>query len=75
LCRSRAPIDSKGCGRFLLADALLRAIRSEIASFAVVVDAKEDGSRRFYELEGFIPFPDQPMKLFRRIADIKKLFE
>jgi GNAT superfamily N-acetyltransferase len=75
LCRSRAPIDSTGYGRFLLADALHRAIRSEIASIAVVVDAKDDGSRRFYEREGFNPFPDQPMKLFRPIAAIKKLFE
>ena len=65
----------KGYGRFLLADALHRVVRSEIASFAVVVDAKDDGARRFYEREGFLPFPDQPMKLFRPVADIRKLFE
>ncbi len=42
----------KGHGRFLLADALFRAARSEIASFAVIVDAPEDeGARRFYERE------------------------
>ena len=39
----------KGYGRFLLADALLRAIRSEIASFAVLVDAKDEATRRFCE--------------------------
>lgn len=29
----------RGYGRFLLADALFRAVRSEIASFAIIVDA------------------------------------
>jgi hypothetical protein len=60
----------KGCGRFLLADALYRAARSEIASFALIVDAKDDNARRFHERESFLPFPDQPMKLFRPKADI-----
>jgi GNAT superfamily N-acetyltransferase len=46
----------KGYGRFLLADALHRAVRSEIASFAVIVDAKDDNARRFYERESFLPF-------------------
>ena len=64
----------KGYGRFLLADALFRAVRSEIASFAVVVDAKNETARRFYERESFLPLPDQPMRLFRPMADIAKLF-
>jgi len=64
----------KGYGRFLLADALYRALRSEIASFAVIVDAKDESARRFYERESFLPFPDQPMKLFRPMTDIERLF-
>ncbi len=64
----------KGYGRFLLADALYRAAQSEIASFAVIVDAKDENARRFYERESFLPFPDQPMKLFRPMADIRRLF-
>jgi GNAT superfamily N-acetyltransferase len=64
----------KGYGRFLLADALYRVARNEIASFAVVVDAKDEAARRFYERESFLPFADQPMKLFRPVADIKQLF-
>ncbi|HXZ01257.1 MAG TPA: GNAT family N-acetyltransferase [Stellaceae bacterium] len=64
----------KGYGRFLLADALYRAARSEIASFAVIVDAKDDSARRFYERESFLPLPDQPLKLFRPMADIRRLF-
>lgn len=64
----------KGYGRFLLADALHRSVRSEIASCAVIIDAKDDNSRRFYERESFLPLPDQRMKLFRPIADIAVLF-
>lgn len=65
---------AKGYGRFLLADALYRACQSEIAAFAVVVDAKDAHARRFYERESFLPLPDQPMKLFRPLADIRPLF-
>jgi len=62
-------------GRFLLADALHRAVRSEIASFAIVVEAKDEAARRFYERESFLPFPDQPLRLFRSMADIARLYE
>lgn len=65
----------RGYGRFLLADALFRAVRSEIASFAVVVDAKDEAARRFYQRESFLPFRDQPLRLFRPMADIRRLFD
>lgn len=65
----------QGYGRFLLANSLLRALRSEIASFAVIVDAKDEAARRFYARESFLQFPDEPMKLFRPMADIARLFE
>ncbi|UWU17060.1 GNAT family N-acetyltransferase (plasmid) [Rhizobium sullae] len=65
----------KGYGRFLLADALFRAVRSEIASFAVIVDAKDENAHLFYERESFFQFPDQPLKLFRPMADIAQLFK
>jgi GNAT superfamily N-acetyltransferase len=52
-----------------------RCVRSEIASFAVVVDVKGEDARRFYQRESFLPFPDQPMKLFRPMADIAELFK
>ncbi|UVK44900.1 GNAT family N-acetyltransferase [Mesorhizobium sp. AR07] len=64
----------KGYGRYLLADALFRSLGSEIASFAVIVDAKDENARRFYERESFLPFPDQPMKLFLPMADVAELF-
>jgi GNAT superfamily N-acetyltransferase len=65
----------KGYGRFLLADALCRSARSEIASFAVIVDAKDENARRFSERESFLPFPDRPMTLFRPMAEIRQLFD
>jgi GNAT superfamily N-acetyltransferase len=64
----------RGYGRYLLADALFRSLGSEIASFAVIVDAKDENARRFYERESFLPFPDQPMKLFLPMTDIAELF-
>jgi GNAT superfamily N-acetyltransferase len=68
-------MQGRGYGRFLLADALHRALRSEIASFAVVVDAKDAAALRFYQRESFLQFPDQPTKLFRPMADIARLFQ
>ncbi len=64
-----------GYGRFLLADALFRSVRSEIASFAVIVEAKDENARRFYERESFLSLPDQPMKLFRPMTDITEMFK
>ncbi|MDD2676299.1 MAG: GNAT family N-acetyltransferase [Methylacidiphilaceae bacterium] len=67
-------LQGQGCGRYLFADALHRAVRSEIASFAVIVEAKEEAARRFYLRESFLPLPDQPMKLFRPMKHLAKLF-
>jgi len=53
-------------GRILLADALLRAASSEIASFAIIVDAKNEEARSFCERESFLPFPDHPYRCFAR---------
>jgi hypothetical protein len=53
-------------GRFLLPDALFRTVHSDIASFAVVVDAKDEAARRFHERESFLPFPDQRSRCFGR---------
>jgi GNAT superfamily N-acetyltransferase len=65
----------KGYGRYLLADALQRVVYSEIACFAIIVEAKDEAARRFYERESFLAFQDQPLKLFRPVADIAKIFE
>ena len=60
--------------RAMLADALFRAFRSEIASFAVIVDAEDESARRFYQRESFLSLPEQPMKLFLPMADMAQLF-
>jgi predicted GNAT family N-acyltransferase len=41
-------------GAALLWDAVLRAARSEIAAFALVVDAKDDLAAAFYRHHGFV---------------------
>ena len=64
----------KGYGRFLLADALYRAMRNEIASFAVIVDAKDDQAAAFYLKHGFTPFESRPLSMFLPIATALKLF-
>jgi ribosomal protein S18 acetylase RimI-like enzyme len=43
-------------GAALLADAAVRALRSEVAVFALVVDAKDDAAEAFYRHHGFESF-------------------
>ncbi|TAF05246.1 MAG: GNAT family N-acetyltransferase [Nostocales cyanobacterium] len=62
----------QGLGTFLLLDALHRSKNSEVASMAVVVDAKNEQARAFYEYHQFIPFPSQPLKLYFPMATILK---
>jgi len=62
-----------GLGRFLLVDAIMRAVRSEIASFALVLDAKDEATASFYERESFIRLPGTPIRLLRRMDDLAGL--
>lgn len=50
-------------GAMLLVDALLRSIRSDVAVFAVVVDAKDDVAEGFYRHHGFVSFGSLPCQL------------
>ena len=50
-------------GAALLADAALRALRSEVAVFALVVDAKDDAAVAFYRRHGFEAYGAQPRQL------------
>ena len=65
----------KGLGSDLLMDALYRALRASatVASYAVVVDAKE-GARDFYLKHEFIPFPASADRLFLPIKTIQLMF-
>ena len=62
----------QGLGGALLADALDRAARSEIAAFALVVDAKDEAAGAFYRHHGFIPLPDSPLTLFLPLATLQR---
>ena len=63
----------QGLGGALLADALTRAARSEIAAFALMVDAKDEAAAAFYVHHGLIAFPDSPLTLFLPLATVHHL--
>ena len=50
-------------GGALLADAAIRALRSEVAVFALVVDAKDDAAEAFYRHHGFARFGTKARQL------------
>jgi GNAT superfamily N-acetyltransferase len=64
----------KRYGELLLLDAFSRALRSEIASYAFVVDAKDDTAARFYCRYGFAPLVPGSGRLFMPMTEIAKLF-
>jgi ribosomal protein S18 acetylase RimI-like enzyme len=61
----------QGLGGALLADALDRAARSEIAAYALMVDAKDESAADFYQHHGFIALPDSPRTLFLPLATVR----
>jgi GNAT superfamily N-acetyltransferase len=66
----------RGIGQLLLLDALHRVLlhSREVASAAVVVDAKDVTARNFYLRHDFIPLPGNPNRLFYLVKTIEKLF-
>lgn len=62
----------KGVGKRLLADALKRvlAIRSDIAVYAMVVDAIDNSAQNFYENFGFIRLMNNGSRLFLPLKSI-----
>jgi ribosomal protein S18 acetylase RimI-like enzyme len=63
-------LKGQGLGGALLADALDRAARSEIAAYALMVDAKDEAAAAFYRHHGFIALPDLPLTLFLPLATV-----
>jgi GNAT superfamily N-acetyltransferase len=61
----------QGLGGALLADALDRAARSEIAAHALIVDAKAEPAAAFCRHHGFIALPDSPLTLFLPLATVQ----
>lgn len=75
---ARLAVDStvkgKGLGAALLHDALARTLQAaDIAGIrAVIVHAKDDDARRFYEHFDFEPSPTDPYHLYLLIKDLRK---
>jgi GNAT superfamily N-acetyltransferase len=63
----------RGLGAALVADAMRRILRAaDIAGVrAMLVHAKDDGAKAFYEHLGFEPFPGGPLTLYRLLKDIQ----
>jgi GNAT superfamily N-acetyltransferase len=55
-------------GAALLWDAIARSLRSEIAVFALIVDAKDEQANAFYLHHGFLPFGSRPSQLMLPLA-------
>jgi predicted GNAT family N-acyltransferase len=66
----------RGTGELLLMNALERCLIAsrQVASWATVVDAKDDEGAHFYKNYGFESFPSRPLKLFLPTATIEKIF-
>lgn len=61
----------QGLGGALLADALDRSVRSDIAAYALIVDAKDESAAAFYRHHGFIALPDSASTLFLPLATVR----
>jgi GNAT superfamily N-acetyltransferase len=64
-------------GTRLLAEALRRAVAASDAAAArvVVVDAIDERAAGFYRERGFTASPEDPLRLFRKISDIRRTIE
>jgi GNAT superfamily N-acetyltransferase len=70
----RDDLKGRGHGEYMVFHALSRAARvaDEIGGYAVFVDAKDEKAAAFYKKYGFIPFPDDPLTLCLKFADIPR---
>ena len=64
----------RGLGELILADAIKRVLRASeaLAVHALVVDAKDDHARTFYERYGFVAFVDTPNRLYLPLDAVRK---
>ncbi len=67
----------QGLGEVLLMDALHRSLvlSEQVASAAVIVDAKNDQARRFYLKYGFLELPGISGRLFLPMKTVEQLFQ
>lgn len=64
-------MQGRGLGAALLADAFQRVARSDVACWAMVVDAKDDAAAVFYSRFGFRPLGANPLQLFLPMAEAR----
>lgn len=64
----------RGLGQLMLLDAFSRTLRSDIAAFAFIVDARDDAAANFYTANSFLPLAADGSRLFLPMAEIAKLF-
>ena len=62
----RADQRGRGLGKLLIGCAVDRCLkaRTEVAAYALIVDAKDANAQAFYEHFGFTPLTDRPMTLY-----------
>ena len=76
---ARLAVDTRyqrqGLGELLLADALQRCLRlsEEIGMIGVVVDAKDEKARGWYERYEFERLPDSPLTLWLPTAALSRI--
>ncbi len=63
---SRADQQGRGVGRLLMGCAVDRCLkaREQVAAYALIVDAKDDRARSFYEHYGFTAFAGRPLAMY-----------
>jgi ribosomal protein S18 acetylase RimI-like enzyme len=63
----------RGVGAMLLAEALRKAIPAgEVAAARlIVVDAVDEDAAAFYQRYGFVRTPENPLRLYRRMKDVR----
>lgn len=66
-----------GLGKFLIFDAFERILEAAetIAAYAIVVDAKDEQSRKFYEKFDFISYENYPFSMFLPIETMRKIIQ
>jgi GNAT superfamily N-acetyltransferase len=64
----------RGLGQHMLLDAFARSLRSDIATWAIVVDAKDEQAAAFYRAHDFLPLTTSGRQLFMPMARVARLF-
>ncbi|MCB0408094.1 MAG: GNAT family N-acetyltransferase [Bdellovibrionales bacterium] len=64
----------QGLGKLLLVDAMMKVLSASgsVGVYALLVDAKDETAKNFYQKYGFLAFKDEPMTLFLPLASFPK---